>query len=322
MKTLRNTNEKDITYESACGELTNKDQEKILKLARKIEEGKGIAKKFKNGVLRKSHYNAKKILATKITYRGETFTLLDHAKLYKNNQAINDILQEAKKQKLSESILSVKANKERQILPPIVVTETATDIEATIAEDENSKKVLDPNTTAIEHQDTIPEINNTGAISADAELCKDVNKNSEDLDNMEQHQPIHENSEGALNPIETITQELSESPIGIITEDQTQSCSYSKSEKESAENKKEKSSKKATHQKIIVGSVGTALLVMSVASYVLKMPIIAVIGGIVGLVCISFALYDILKPNTKLEEIEKTEQLDVKSFFDSKELTI
>lgn len=61
MKALRNANEKDITYESTYGELTNKDQEKILKLARRIEEGKGIAEKFKNGVLRKSYYNAKKI---------------------------------------------------------------------------------------------------------------------------------------------------------------------------------------------------------------------------------------------------------------------
>jgi hypothetical protein len=147
MRTLRNTNEKDITYESAYGELINKDQEKILKLAKKIEEGKGIAEKFKNRVLRKSHYNAKKILATKITYGGETFTLLDHAKLYKNNQAISDILQGAKKQKLSENILSVKANIKQQILPPTVVTEATTD--DGIAEDKNGAKILDLNITAM-----------------------------------------------------------------------------------------------------------------------------------------------------------------------------
>ncbi|MFP3035472.1 MAG: hypothetical protein ACEY3A_00205 [Wolbachia sp.] len=184
------------------------------------------------------------------------------------------------------------------------------------------KSFWTPNTTAIEHQDATPEINNTGAISTDAKLCKDINKGSKNLDNIEKHQPIYENSKEALNSMETITQELSESPIEIITEDQTQLCSYSKSEKESAVNKKEGPLKKATHQKIIVGSVGTALLVMSVASYVLKMPIIAVIGGIIGLVCISFALYGVLKPNTKLEEIEKIEQLDIKPFSDSKELTI
>lgn len=312
MKTLRNANEKDITYESTYGELTNKDQEKILKLTRKIEEGKGIAEKFKNGVLRKSHYNAKKILATKITYGNETFMLLDHAKLYKNNQAINDILQEAKKQKLSESILSVKANMKRQVLLPIIVTEAATNIEATIAEDENSEKVLDLNTT--EHQDITPEINNTGAISTDAKLCENIDENSEDLD--KQCQPINENSKEALNPTETITQELSESPIEIITEDQTQSCSYSKSEKESAVNEKEGPLKKATHQKIIVGSVGTALLVMSVASYVLKMPIIAVIGRIIGLVCISFALCDVLKPSTGLDKVKGLEQPVVSSESD------
>lgn len=262
----------------------------------------------------------RKFLVAKITYRGETFTLLDHAKLYKNNQAINDILQEAKKQKLSENILSVKANMKQQILPSIVVAETATNIETTIAE--NSEKVLDSNTTAIEHQDATPEINNTGAISTDTKLCKDINRGSKNLDNIEKHQPIYENSEEALNSTETITQELSESPIEIITEDQTQLCSYNKSGKESAVNEKEVPLKKATHQKIIIGSIGAVLLVMSVTSYVLKMPIIAVIRGIVGLVCISFALYGVLKPNTKLEEIEKTEQLDIKPFSDSKELTI
>lgn len=53
---------------------------------------------------------------------------------------------------------------------------------------------------------------------------------------------------------------------------------------------------------------------MSVASYVLKMPIIAVIGGIIGLVCINFALYGVLKPNTKLEEIEKQNNLILNPF--------
>ncbi|MEY2393431.1 hypothetical protein [Wolbachia endosymbiont of Tettigetta isshikii] len=65
---------------------------------------------------------------------------------------------------------------EQQILSLIVVTGTATNIKATIAE--NSEKFLDPNTTAIEHQDATTEINNTGAISTDAKLCKDINKGS------------------------------------------------------------------------------------------------------------------------------------------------
>jgi hypothetical protein len=46
----------------------------------------------------------------------------------------------------------------------------------------------------------------------------------------------------------------------------------------------------------------------SVALYVLEMHVIAVVGGIVGLVCMSFALYNLFKPNTKLEKIESVEQ--------------
>ncbi|WP_265036209.1 hypothetical protein [Wolbachia endosymbiont (group A) of Anomoia purmunda] len=69
----------------------------------------------------------------------------------------------------------------------------------------------------------------------------------------------------------------------------------------------EKSSKKAI-QPIVVGVVGAALLVSSIVAYLLKMYAIAVIGGIVGLACISFALYNALKPNTKLEKVESVEQ--------------
>ncbi|UVW83968.1 hypothetical protein NHG98_00360 [Wolbachia endosymbiont of Aedes albopictus] len=35
---------------------------------------------------------------------------------------------------------------------------------------------------------------------------------------------------------------------------------------------------------------------------------IAVVGGIVGSVCMSYALYNTLKPGTKLEKVEDTEQ--------------
>ncbi|WP_265036686.1 hypothetical protein [Wolbachia endosymbiont (group A) of Anomoia purmunda] len=66
---------------------------------------------------------------------------------------------------------------------------------------------------------------------------------------------------------------------------------------------------------ILAGSVGAALLVSSVVAYILKMYAIAVIGGIVGLVCMGFALYNALKPDTKLEKVEDVEQTDVKPFF-------
>ncbi|WP_341812154.1 hypothetical protein [Wolbachia endosymbiont (group A) of Conops quadrifasciatus] len=325
MKTLRNANEKDIIYELAYGELTSKDKEKLLKLARKIEEGKGIAEKFKNGVLRKSHYNTKKILATKITYGNETFTLLDHAKLYKNDQAVNDILQEAKKQKLSELACKQPPIKQ-QTLPSTVTIETAIDTGTTIVEEENSEKILNLNTTAIEYQNTAPEIDDTETISTNAKLCENINESSEDLYNIEKHQLICKNNKEALKNItastEAAMQELLPS-IEIIIEDQTLSCSYSKSEKESAVNEKEGPLTKAMQQRraVMAGSVGAVLLVSSVISYALKMYTIAVVGGIIGLACISFALYNVLKPGTKLEEVKKIEQFDVKPFSDSKGLT-
>jgi hypothetical protein len=39
------------------------------------------------------------------------------------------------------------------------------------------------------------------------------------------------------------------------------------------------------------------------------MHVIAVVGGIVGLVCMGFALYNLLKPNTKFEKVENVAQL-------------
>jgi len=38
------------------------------------------------------------------------------------------------------------------------------------------------------------------------------------------------------------------------------------------------------------------------------MHVIAVVGGIVGLACVGFALYNLLKPNTKLEKVENIKQ--------------
>lgn len=68
-------------------------------------------------------------------------------------------------------------------------------------------------------------------------------------------------------------------------------------------------------QTILAGFVGTALLVSSVALYILEMHVIAVIGGIVGLACVGFALYNLLKPNTKLEKVKDVEQLTTQPFL-------
>ncbi|MDR2977867.1 MAG: hypothetical protein LBU56_00195 [Rickettsiales bacterium] len=45
------------------------------------------------------------------------------------------------------------------------------------------------------------------------------------------------------------------------------------------------------------------------------MHVIAVVGGIVGLACIGFALYNLLKSNTKLEKVENVEQSIIQSFL-------
>ncbi|GFR05462.1 uncharacterized protein TNCT_405001 [Trichonephila clavata] len=74
----------------------------------------------------------------------------------------------------------------------------------------------------------------------------------------------------------------------------------------------EKSSEKAI-QLIVAGVVGAVLLVSCVALYIMKMPVVAVVVGIVGLACISFALYHTLKPNTKLEKVKSVEQPIVES---------
>ncbi|MDR2609070.1 MAG: hypothetical protein LBC06_00565 [Rickettsiales bacterium] len=73
---------------------------------------------------------------------------------------------------------------------------------------------------------------------------------------------------------------------------------------------KEKPSIKITQQRqaIIASFVGTALLVSGVALYIMEMHVIAVIGGIVGLVCMGFVLYNLSKPSTKLEKVENIEQ--------------
>ncbi|MGL9732442.1 MAG: hypothetical protein ACR5KW_00100 [Wolbachia sp.] len=47
-------------------------------------------------------------------------------------------------------------------------------------------------------------------------------------------------------------------------------------------------------QVIIASDVEYSTIISSIASYALKMHIIAIVGRVVGLVCMSFALYNIL----------------------------
>ncbi|MGL9732338.1 MAG: hypothetical protein ACR5KX_06325 [Wolbachia sp.] len=91
------------------------------------------------------------------------------------------------------------------------------------------------------------------------------------------------------------------------TENQTETGSYSESAKENTVNKKPLTRVPQQKQAIIAVGAGTALLVISIPSYALKMNIIAVVGEVVVLACMSFVLYNVLKPSTKLEEVKDVE---------------
>lgn len=128
----------------------------------------------------------------------------------------------------------------------------------------------------------------TNVTETDTKLC---NINSEDL------QQIFESSEEAQieNTVEPTSVDRADSPSSA------EPCFDATEEKD----------KPLTQQRqaILAGFVGTALLVSSVALCIMEMHVIAVIGGIVGLVCMGFALYNAIKPNTKFEKVEDLEQL-------------
>ncbi|WCR58087.1 ankyrin repeat domain-containing protein [Wolbachia endosymbiont of Ctenocephalides felis wCfeJ] len=105
MKGLENAGEQDISYEPVR-DLRDADKKRVLKLAKRIEKGEGIAEKFRCRMFT-MNYN-KSILRTKITYRGEKFTLLHYAICHGNTQAIKDLLKEAKKRELLEEVLNEK----------------------------------------------------------------------------------------------------------------------------------------------------------------------------------------------------------------------
>ncbi|WP_264735333.1 WD_0033/WD_0034 family tandem repeat-containing protein [Wolbachia endosymbiont (group A) of Rhinocyllus conicus] len=408
-----------LTGELVCDiyELTNKDGKNIQKLASKIEEGKGIARKFRNGIFKKSSYNTSTILLAKITYkyqnREETLSLLHYAISHKNNQAVKDLLEEAKKQKLLKEVLNeemttkhsdgreethtiltdaisrrdndimrvvLKISEENGILKDIlkkriiikhsdgeemiytpftyaeecenseaveeilkfsrelggvlnkrttieqqapfltVVTETATNASTTTAPCDEDSLSLNATTTT-EHKDTASVIDSTRATdmpanaceivtevcsfdvehkpvidkaTTDTGLCEDVNKSSEGL------QPICENSEKVQQ-------------TSVKTDEQESNASNDLSPKPRFDdNATDKREKPLTTQAVIVGSVGAALLVCGIVACILKMYAIAVVGGIVGLACVSYALYNALKPGTKLEKVEDIERLDEK----------
>lgn len=297
---------KDITYELVDdkGELTKEDKEKVLKLAEEIEED--IAKE-----LEQFGDNIQKILTTKIVRehegRKETFTLLHHAMLHGNEEAINDISEKAKEHKLFEQISNEK-----------IITEYWSDQGKLICASYSTAKykngVVSTETFETQEIDT-----NAGIITTYTKPRRsDKNSlNNENFDDARKH-PVCESSEKDTTTLtETATQGLSASNSAdegntlppTKTKDQTKPCSHSEPKKENVVNEKEKSSTKTTQQRqaIMAGGTGIAFLVSGVVSCALGMYVIAVVGGIVGLVYIGFALYNVRKPSTQLKEVKDVE---------------
>ncbi|WP_353269615.1 hypothetical protein [Wolbachia endosymbiont (group A) of Myopa testacea] len=147
-------------------------------------------------------------------------------------------------------------------------------------------------------------INVNKATETDTQLYEDIDINVQDLKTL---QPICESREEAKN---TSVDNAMQEPNAHERRFSAKSCFDS--EENSAG---KKLSTKAIQQKraILAGSAGIVLLVGSVVSYIMKMHVIAVIGGIIGLACIGFALYNLLKLNTKIEKIEGVEHPIVQS---------
>lgn len=146
----------------------------------------------------------------------------------------------------------------------------------------------------------------TNVTETDTKLC---NINSEDL------QQIFESSEEAQ--IETTVEPTSVDRETNEQEPNSLSSAEPYFDSRSGNTVDEKSSKKAI-QPIVAGVVGTILLASGVALYIMKMPVVAAVVGIAGLVCIGFALYNIINPNTKLEKVKSVEQ--PLAFFESKDM--
>jgi hypothetical protein len=290
-------------YDSASddkNELTDKDKEKVLKLVEEIAKGKSIAKE-----LEQLGDNIQKILTTKIVREHEgrkgTFTLLHHAMLHSNEKAINDIFEKAREHQLFEQV-----SKELMTLEHLG---SQGELIRTFSAVEYKDGVVSTRALKAEFitKDTLPI---TPAIETDTPTCE----NSKDSDNAEATNEKNE-KDSTTTSTETVTQGLSVSNSTdegntlppTETKDQTKPCSDSESDKENTVNKKPLTKVPQQRQAIMAGGAGKALLVSGVVSCALGMYVIAVVGGIVGLVCIGFALYNVLKPSTKLEEVKDVE---------------
>ncbi|MGL9759185.1 MAG: WD_0033/WD_0034 family tandem repeat-containing protein [Wolbachia sp.] len=132
------------------------------------------------------------------------------------------------------------------------------------------------------------------ATETDTQLCEDINENSEEA----------QNDSTTVEP----TFELC---FDRETNEQETNAHDRPSSAEPCFDSDDAEEKPSTRQRqaIVAGIVGAVLLVGSVAFYALKINVtVALVVGIVGLVSVSFALYNIINPNTKFEKIESVEQ--------------
>ncbi|MDG7055825.1 MAG: hypothetical protein LJD31_04865 [Wolbachia endosymbiont of Menacanthus eurysternus] len=232
------------------------------------------------------HSILRDILNKKITIKhgdGQiaTYTPLVYAKLCEDREAEDEILKIARDKKILEDILNENQNEQPLLLNVVEETAMREPIEEVLEECKESLEVKEQK-----------DIFHTEATETDIQSCEDINKDSEDF------QPIFKSSEEVQNTsIDTTAQEPN-TPESLPP---SEPCF----DNDTAEGK----SSKRAYQPVVAGFVGTALLVSSVALCIIEMHIVAVVGGIVGLVCMGFALYNAIKPNTKFEKIEDMKQL-------------
>ncbi|WP_447933182.1 hypothetical protein [Wolbachia endosymbiont of Dactylopius coccus] len=312
---LKKVDRADITYEFASddGQLTSEGKKKVLKLSKKLEKDKNAVKELEK------FSNIQEILMIEIVrkceWQKERLTLLQHALLYSHKETLEYVIKEAEQYKLFEKIADKKIilecldgqgnsiNKsystviyenstvQRKTLKPrgetasTVAVGTLTEIElcessegaknfSNIEESrdfdvpENIEKVKGG--LQIKQQANITE--------TDTKLCKDTN---------EYFRPILESKEktqNASNDLSSTTYFNSGSGKGNFTNE------------------------KSSIQPIMAGVVGVVLLLGGIVSYVMEMHTIAVVGMVIGLVCIGFGLHNVLKPDTKLEKVKDIEQ--------------
>ncbi|QOD38151.1 hypothetical protein [Candidatus Wolbachia massiliensis] len=267
-------------------------------------------------------------MTTKIVYEYENIreelTLLHYARLCHDEQAIKDILKEADKcQLLKEISDELMTSKCLGSQGELICTSSSVVYENGIAETHTLKVEFitsagdittytkpcgsngNSSDTTTKGYEGIPVTNDTKATDTPASIK--LRENSNGLNST--GKLINENSAEVQKDTTTSTETATNTftnKTNTLPSTETKPCFNSEPGKENFVTEEEKLSTKTTQQRQAI-MAGTALLVSSVAFCALEMYVIAIIGGIVGLACISFALYNAIKPSTRLEKVECVE---------------